>query len=206
SHYPGARPRDRVGRVEEALDTLPAAVNADELARLRGARGLDAATRLHSAPLPALAVALARAGRAADAWGRWERGLARAVLDETAGRAARPQTADERAREADLLGRSQALDERIGRLAGRPRLPADDEKRLDDLRGEASELRHHLLDFQQDMEQKYGPLAGRPVALDEARAALPEDVALLGWVDTELGHAACVVRRSGDPAWVLIPG
>src|SRR5262249_3832497 len=128
------------------------------------------------------------------------------VLDETAGRAARPLTPEERAHEADLLGRGQAVDERVNRLAGRPRLTADDEKRLDDLRREASELRRQLLEFQQGLEQKYGPLAGRPVALEEARAALPEEAALVGWVDTDLGHAACVVRRSGDPAWVLIPG
>src|SRR5262249_31639243 len=60
--------------------------------------------------------------------------------------------------------------------------------------------------LQRAFETKYGPLAGQPVALDEARAALPEDAALVGWVDTEIGHAACVVRHSGEPAWVLIPG
>jgi CHAT domain-containing protein len=128
------------------------------------------------------------------------------VRDETAGRAARPLTPEERAREADLLGRSQSLDERIGRLAGRPRLTQEDEKRLDDLRGEAGELRRQLLDLQQALEKRYGPLAGQPVTLDEAQAALPEDAALVGWVDTEIGHAACVVRHSGEPAWALIPG
>jgi hypothetical protein len=128
------------------------------------------------------------------------------VLDETAGRAARPLAPEERAREADLLGRGQALDERVHRLAGRPKLTADDEARLDGLRREASELRRQLLDFQQGLEQKYGSLAGQPVALDAARAALPDDTALLGWVGTEHRHAACVVRRSGDPAWVMVPG
>jgi hypothetical protein len=128
------------------------------------------------------------------------------VLDETYGRAARPLKPDERGREADLLGRSQALDERISRLAGQSRLTPDEEKRLDDLRREASDLRQHLLDLQQALEQKYGPLAGKPVTLDEAQAALADNSALVGWVDTELHHAACVVRRSGDPAWVMIPG
>jgi CHAT domain-containing protein len=127
------------------------------------------------------------------------------VLDEVA-RPARPLSPDERAREADLLGRSQSLDERIGRLAGRPGPTQEDEKRLDDLRGEAGELRRQLLDLQRALEQKYGPLAGQPVALDEARAALPEDAALVGWVDTAIGHAACVMRHSGEPAWVPIPG
>src|SRR5262249_26025865 len=111
-----------------------------------------------------------------------------------------------RTSEVDLLGRGQALDERISRLAGRQRLTQDDEKRLDDLRREAGELRRQLLDLQQALEQKYGPLAGQPVSLDAARAALPPDAALVGWVDTECRHTACVVRRSGEPAWVMIPG
>jgi CHAT domain-containing protein/Tfp pilus assembly protein PilF len=197
---------DRLGRAEEALDALTAAGNASELARLRGTRGLEAAAQSHSDPAPALAIALARAGRAADAWGRWERGLARAVLDEVGGRAARPLTTAERASEADLLERSHALDERISRLTGRQRLTQDDEARLDDLRREAGELRRQLLDLQQALEQKYGPLAGRPVTLAEACAVLPEDAALVGWVDTEYRHTACVVRRSGEPIWVPIPG
>src|SRR5262249_18473190 len=56
------------------------------------------------------------------------------------------------------------------------------------------------------LEQKYGPPAGKPIGLAEARSALTEDAALVGWVDTEFRHAACVVRRSGEPAWVMIPG
>jgi CHAT domain-containing protein/tetratricopeptide (TPR) repeat protein len=197
---------DRLGRADEALGALTAAVGVFERARLRGAKGLEAAIGRNNDPAPALAVALAHAGRGREAWGRWERGLARAVLDETAGRAARPLNPDERAREADLLGRSQAVDERISRLAGRPRLTADDEKRLDDLRREASELRRHLLEFQQGLEQKYGPLAGKPAALEEAQVNLNDDDALVGWVGTGHRHAACVVRRAGDPAWVMIPG
>src|SRR5262249_8505602 len=146
----------------EARDALTAAVDVFERARLQGTKGLDAALGAGDDPSPVLAVALARSGRGREAWGRWEHGLARAVLDETAGRAARPLTPDERAREADLLGRTQAFDERIGRLAGRPKLTSDDEQRLDELRREASELRRQLLDLQQALEQKYGPLAGKP--------------------------------------------
>ena len=197
---------DRLGKADEALDALTFAVDADELARLRGARGLEGAAQAGSDPSPELALALARAGRASDAWGRWERGLARALLQETAGRAARPLTPRETASEADLLGRSQAVDERMGRLAGRPRPTAEDETRRDDLRREAGELRRKLLDLPQALGQKYGPLAGKAVTLDEARAALPPGTALVGWVDTGFRHAACVLRRSGEPAWVMLPG
>jgi tetratricopeptide (TPR) repeat protein len=196
---------DRLGRADEALDALTAAADVVERARLRGAKGLESALGSTKGPAPELAVALARVGREREAWGRWERGLARAVLDEVA-RPARPLTPEEKASEADLLTRSQALDERIGRLAGRPRLNADDEQRLDGLRREASELRRQLLDRQQALEQKYGPLAGKPATLGEVQATLADDTALVGWVDTPLHHAACVVRRSGGPAWVIIPG
>src|SRR5262249_62414179 len=121
-------------------------------ARLRGAKGLESALGSTKGPTPELAVALARVGREREAWGRWERGLARAVLDEVA-RPARPLTPEEKASEADLLTRSQALDERISRLVGRSRLVQQDEKRLDDLRREASELRQKLLEFQQTLER-----------------------------------------------------
>src|SRR5262249_5912765 len=77
---------DHLGKADEARAALPAAGQAFDRARLRGAKGLEAAPGSASDPSPSLAVALARAGRGRDAWGRWEGGLARAVLDETAGR------------------------------------------------------------------------------------------------------------------------
>src|SRR5262249_40875823 len=147
-------------------------------------------------PQPGLAIALARAGRGREACARWERGLARAVLDELA-RSARPMTPEEKASEGDLLGRSPALDERISRLARQQRLTEDDEKRLEGLRSEASELRRQLLDVQQALEQEYGPLAGKPATLDDVQAALADDTALIGWVDAEDRHMVCVVRRTG---------
>jgi hypothetical protein len=48
--------------------------------------------------------------------------------------------------------------------------------------------------------------------LDQVQAALPGDVALLGWVDLgDAGHATahhwgCLVRREGEPVWVKVPG
>jgi tetratricopeptide (TPR) repeat protein len=201
-----ARTIEIQGRTGEALRAWESAAASYEQARLHGIRGLDAALMATDSPLPSFAMALAHAGRPRDAWSWWERGLARGLADEVTERATRPLSPDERAREVELLGRCQALDERIGRLSGRPRPSADDERRLDDLRREAGEIRRQLLDFQQGLERKHGPLAGRSVSLDEARAVLPDDTALVGWVDTATRHAACVMRRSGDPAWVEIPG
>jgi tetratricopeptide (TPR) repeat protein len=197
---------DRLGRPEEALDALTKAADAYDQTRFHGVWGLDAALKFGGDPSSSLAVASVRAGHWREAWARWERGLARAVLDEATGRPARPLTPSERAINTELARRSQTLEERINRLAGRTSLGADDQKRLESLRRDASEVRRRLLEFEQDLERKYGTLAGKPASLDEVRASLPEDTALVGWADSRLGHAACIVRRTGEPAWVLIPG
>src|SRR5262249_57347072 len=103
---------DRQGKHDDALRTWAAAAASYEQARLRGAKGLEAALTAGKSPLPFFALALARAGRPRDAWTRWEQGLARGLIDEVAGRAARPLTAEAPDREALLLGPAQALDQR----------------------------------------------------------------------------------------------
>src|SRR5262249_9094365 len=59
---------DRQRKYDEALRTWASAAASYELARLRGAKGLDAALTSGESPLPSFAVALARAGRPRDAW------------------------------------------------------------------------------------------------------------------------------------------
>jgi tetratricopeptide (TPR) repeat protein len=193
------------GRSREAIDALERAARASIEVRKR-ARGLEDAAARWTDPYPALAVLLARAGEPRDAWVRWERGLSRALLDEVAGRAARPLTPDEREREAALLAQAQATDERINRLLARGQPTPEAEKQLDALRTEGNEIRGRLLDLQAQFERRYGPLAGQPATLESARLALDGSSALVGWLDLEPFHYACIVRRSGDPVWVQIPG
>src|SRR5205823_11798489 len=107
---------DRQGKQDNALQTWNSAAASYEQARLRGARGLEAALTANKSPLPTFALALARAGQPSEAWTRWEQGLARGLADEVTGRAARPLTAAERDREARLLVQAQAIDERSGKL------------------------------------------------------------------------------------------
>jgi CHAT domain-containing protein/tetratricopeptide (TPR) repeat protein len=197
---------DDLGRTGEAIDALENAVHAASGARGGNARGLEDAARDLVQPHPLLAVLLARTGRPVDAWDRWESGLSRALLDEVAGRAARPLTPDEREREAALLGQAQAGDERIGRLLAGGEPTPEIERRLEDVRRESSEARRQLLELQARFEKSYGPLAGRPATLDAVRAALDDHTALVGWVDAGRRHWACVARRTGDPVWVDIPG
>ena len=121
-------------------------------------------------------------------------------------RAARPLNDDERNREAALLGRGQAIDERINRLLGARALTQDQEKTLEEFRQQASEVRRQLLDLEQQFEASYGALASRPATLEEAQKALPEGTALVGWVDTKTDHWACLLGHSGDPVWVRLAG
>jgi tetratricopeptide (TPR) repeat protein len=195
----------RQGRFQEAIDALENAVRVSTEVRKRS-RGLEDAAAESSDPFPTLAALLARAGRPADAWERWERGLSRAVLDEVAARAARPLTDDERQRETMLLDQAQAGDERISRLLARGKPTPKVEKQLDALWSEGNEIRRRLLELQDQLNQKYGPLAGQSVTLEAVRAALDDQSALVGWVDFDKFHCACVLRRSGDPIWVEIPG
>ncbi len=196
---------DRQGKTDEALRAWRLAAAADELARSFGPRGLEAAIGIGS-PLPRLAAALARAGRPREAWESWERGLARGLTDEVTRRAAWPLSAAERDRQAALRARGQAADERINRLLSVRALTADQEKALDDLREQASEVRRELLELDRQLEDKYGALASRPATLEEARGALPEGTALLGWIDTRTEHWACLLARSGDPVWIRLAG
>jgi CHAT domain-containing protein/tetratricopeptide (TPR) repeat protein len=194
-----------LGRTSEAIDVLEDAASGSSGTQKRSLGLQDAAAELPN-PFPVLATLLARAGRPADAWNRWERGLSRALLGEVSGRAARPLTDDERQREAGLLDEAQACDERINLLLARGKPTPEVEKRLDALRGEASELRRGLLELQEQFDQKYGQLAGQPARLEAAQEMLDDASALVGWIDTNLSQWACIVRRSGDPIWVEIPG
>ena len=71
------------------------------------------------------------------------------------GRAARPLTAAEHDREALLLGQAQALDERIGKLLALKALSQEQDKLLEDLKRQASELRRQVLELEQQFESKY---------------------------------------------------
>jgi CHAT domain-containing protein/Tfp pilus assembly protein PilF len=195
-------------RPEEALRAWTEAAESFKHARLRGLRGLESALATDTSPQPdfALALALARAGRARDAWIRWEQGLARGVLDETLGQATRPLSTEHRKQEADLLGKSQVIDERIGRIIGQKSTAQADEKQIEGLKRQASEVRRQLLELQQQFDTRYGALAGKPATIEEIQKVIPEGTALVGWVDTTFRHGACLLTQTGEPIWVLLPG
>jgi CHAT domain-containing protein/tetratricopeptide (TPR) repeat protein len=206
SHYNLAAIIQAQSRPEEALRALTVAAESFRRVRLLGRRGLESTLAADSSPLPALALALARAGQPRAGWARWEDGLARGVLDEVAGRALRPLTGQERARDDELRGRLQALDEQIGRLVSRPRRSQVDDQQLETLRQQQSEAEGRYLALQNELDAKYREFAGSASGLQEVQAAIPDDAALVGWLDTDWHHGACLLRRTGDPVWVRILG
>jgi tetratricopeptide (TPR) repeat protein len=194
------------GKHDDALRAWNSAAACYERARLLGVKGLEGALMAGNSPLPAFALALARAGQSREAWSRWEQALARGLLDEVHGRGARPLTVQERAREDGLIDQAQAIDERIGKLLALKVLTEQQERLLDDLKLQGSVLRRQLLELEHEFEGKYGAPVGQPATLEVAQEALPEGTALVGWLDAGPHHWACLLRRAGEPLWIRLPG
>src|SRR5262249_25295240 len=115
------------GKLGEAVANWTTAAAIYEHSRgARSASGLERSVTPLRSPLPVLAIALARQGQPRDAWARWEAALARGLLDDLSARQLRPLNTEQRRREADLAGQLQRLDERIARLASKPRRSQDE--------------------------------------------------------------------------------
>jgi CHAT domain-containing protein/tetratricopeptide (TPR) repeat protein len=198
---------DHQGKSAEAMEEWMAAAAAYERSGgARGATGLERSLALDHSPLPGLAIALARQGRPDQAWSRWEADLARGLLDDLSARSLRPLNPDERLRQAELAGKLQSLDERIGRLAGRPGRTPDEEAQLDGLKSEQNDLRGRWVEIQVALERKYRASAGQPSPLEDIQKTIPGDTALVGWLEMNTRHWACLVRHDGPPVWVQTPG
>ena len=63
-----------------------------------------------------------------------------------------------------------------------------------------------MLELEQQFESKFRALAGQPATLEAVQKILPEGTALVGWVDQDPYHWACLLRHSGDPVWVRLTG
>jgi tetratricopeptide (TPR) repeat protein len=205
------------GKYTEAEVMADAATRSFEAARLRiSFAGLDRSTfGAELSPAPMLAVLKARSGRGPGAWQDWEASLARGLFDELAARRRRPLTPGERGRQEDLLGQLNRLDGQITVLASERAVPEDRLKRLDDLRGQRLGLQGQLTQFEAELVKKYQVAAGAVYSLDRIQSQLPDDAALVGWLDLKtrpdaadpLGnHWACVVRRTGAPTWLRLAG
>jgi Tfp pilus assembly protein PilF len=188
----------------EQLATKAAAVFARTRQQF-AATGLDRATiTTHRSPLSLLAILLARNGKPAGAWQRFEESLGRGTGDDLAARLKRP--AAERQRQAELLARLGLLDAQLQKLAAIRNPTAEHQKQRQRLL--AAQLRAHdaLARFSQELEEKYGPVAGQVLDLAGVQKALPADAAFLAWLDLAGEHWAVLLKARGAPVWARLPG
>jgi tetratricopeptide (TPR) repeat protein len=203
------------GKYAEACDRWLSAVKSLDAARLQVAfTGLERAG-IKAAERPALAAVLARLGQPAAAWQALEEDLGRGLLDELVARKDGRLNAAERDSLRELTAELERLD-RLVETTPTGLDQAERARRFNDLKHQRAQASIALGEFQTRLVQEYGPLAGRVAGLDEVRAALHADAALLAWVDIppvgsnaadpDGEHWAVVVRARGIPAWVPIAG
>jgi tetratricopeptide (TPR) repeat protein len=203
------------GRFQEAEDFMTRGADAFLAARLHiAAEGLDRAARTsqHS-PLFSLAALLARNGKPAVAWQRYEEGLGRGLWDDLSAR--RNRLAEDQARQAELRARLEHLDRLLEILsAGKP--SPERQRQREDLLARKLHAQQEWSTFVRKQEEKYGPVAGQVFDRDRIQAALPNDTALLGWLDIRPPgpkaadpngeHWAFVLRCKGEPVCVRLAG
>ena len=148
-------------------------------------------------------------------WQALEAELGRGLLDElTAREAAAP--------EPGRLGASPRIDDcrgSVGTVEG-DRIDGSQPSRAtkwnDDLDRKHAAASVALREWQSKLAREHGELEGQVAGLGEIQAALPADAALIAWVDVlpiartavdpDGEHWGVVVRSSGGPTWVAIPG
>jgi tetratricopeptide (TPR) repeat protein len=191
------------GRDKEAEPLWQASADGMEAARLRlAASALDKAAAARVEPHLGLAVCRARLNRPHDAWAAAEAGLARGLLDDLAARATVPPDPIGEGKDRARAARLDALDRRLLPLLVAEKLDETDRHRRDALLKERQAL-------DDAVARAAAERSGRSVLpLEAVQARLAADAALVFWLDfPALGdHWGCVVRRSGPPAWLRLPG
>jgi CHAT domain-containing protein/tetratricopeptide (TPR) repeat protein len=184
-------------------------------ARLRIApSGLERAIKTgEGSPLPHLAAVLARNGKPEEAWRRFEEALARGTWDDLSARLRRP--AAEQAKQADIVNRLDRLDRLIESTFSASADTPERKARRDHLLTRRRQVQEELDAFAHHLEEAYGPAAGQVFGRKQIQKALPADAALIGWLDLPGDphmadpngeYWAVLLRRSGEPMWVRLPG
>jgi CHAT domain-containing protein/tetratricopeptide (TPR) repeat protein len=199
------------GDYAAAAAAAAAATDSFEAARLRlGTAGLDRARRAADiSPLPTLTVAAARRRQWVEAWNALERNLARGLLDDLS---ARRLPENDRQKDRGMLEAVDVLDQKVdaARSGGGER---DADRRSAEADRGAAEAA--LLRFRADLAERYGVPAGKVYDLARVQSRIPDDAALVAWIDLHTApgwtdpkgdHWACLVRNRGEPVWVQIPG
>jgi tetratricopeptide (TPR) repeat protein len=203
------------GKYQEAEKYWLRAAEAFAKGRLYvAATGLERATiTSEHSPLPALAAVLARNGKPAAAWQRFEESLARGTWDDLTARLRRP--ADEQAKQTQLNARLDRLDKLIQNTFSVKEPTPEQIKQREELLTQQRQTLDELADFARYLEDAYGAAAAKVFPRDKIQAALPPDVALVGWLDLPAQHKAAdpdgehwavLLRSAGPPVWVRLRG
>jgi CHAT domain-containing protein len=154
----------------------------------------------------------ARAGKAADAWCRFEQSLARGTWDDLSSRLRRSPA--DRDRQLALVQELRRLDRLIEHtLVGKETPEA--KQRRDDLLTRRRRKQDEMDAFTTELDKRYGPVTGQVYDQAAIQQMLPADAALVGWIDdggepkaANPGgeHWAVVLRARGAPAWVRLRG
>lgn len=199
---------DAVGKSAEAVELCEKAAAGYEAARQQAAgSGLDrVAFGVERSPYRLLAFLRRRAGDPAGAWDALESDLARGVLEEAARRRGSTLTDAEAAESKRLRAELDAIQDRLPALSSlRVSTPQEktEEEGLVERRKELETQLHRIA------------VAGarrETASLAEIQAALPDDAALIAWLDWSGGtfdapeHWGVALRSKGPPTWVKLPG
>jgi tetratricopeptide (TPR) repeat protein len=216
SYNSGAFNLHAQGRYAEAEAFFRRGADAFLASRLRlAASGLDRATKTaEQSPLPRLACVLARNGKPADAWTRFEQALGRGTWDDLSARLRR--TPQEQARQAELSARLDRLDKLIEQTFTAKEPTAEQKRRREELLTQRLKSQEELTNLGQELERRYGPAAGQVFDRETIQAALPADAVLVSWVDLPAAgpkaadpdgdHWVVLLRHSGGPVWARLRG
>ncbi len=192
------------GKITQSEEILRQAIFSSEASRLTRARGIERAIGERFNPRLALA-AIEQKKAPVAAWVNVEASLARGLLDQQT-QSISNLTPNPSSEQTQLQSKITNLQAQILKLVGKAKQSNDESSRL-----------KQLIRDRQEVGQQLATLAvaesERAVATGETiQAALPNDAALVYWVDVESRgediqqHFACVVRREGEPKWERLPG
>jgi serine/threonine protein kinase len=202
------------GRYADAEDNWQKAAERFEKARGRiASSGLDRSARTSElSPLLHLAAVLARNGKPAAAWRRFEQSLGRGTWDDLSARLRRPPA--ERDKQSALVARLEQLDRLLERTFSLEKPGEDLLRQRRELLSRQRQAQEELNALQAGLEKRYGPVAGQVFDRAAVQAALPPDDALLAWIDIpgkarakdpNGEHWAVLLRSAGAPVFVPLP-
>jgi CHAT domain-containing protein/Tfp pilus assembly protein PilF len=202
-------------RYPEAEAVWNAAAQSFQVARLRVSfTGLERSAADRS-PLPMLAAVLARLGQAAAAWQWLEADLARGLLDALAARVGQPLSPAEKQHRQDLLNRLDQVEKGLMALGPVHALEEAGRAAVQELRRQRHLAYAELAQLEAELADRYGVTAGQVYDFHRIQKALPEEMALLAWVDIPAPpraadpageHWAALLSCRKAPVWVKLPG